>query len=76
MDTLGSRAWEGNERVNTAAGVEGREPDPSLVVVRELGVGGREGSSSMGTFLNLRRFLSSGHKCSLSKEEVTSRFRL
>jgi hypothetical protein len=50
MGTLGSRACEGSERVNARTGVDGREPDPSLVVARKLGVGGCEASFSMATF--------------------------
>lgn len=54
MDTFGSRACEGNERtVPAGTGVEGREPGPSLVVARRLGVGGRGASSSIATFPNL-----------------------
>ena len=54
MGALGSRACDDDERVNAATGVEGREPDPSLVVARKLGVGGCEASSSMATCLDLR----------------------
>jgi len=57
MGTLGSRECEGSERVNVGTGVEGREPDPSLVVARRLGVGGCEASSSMASFLNLRQIV-------------------
>lgn len=55
MGTLGSRACEGGERVNAGTGVEGREPEPSLLVARKLGVGGCEASTSMATFLDLRQ---------------------
>lgn len=50
MGTLGSSACEDAERVNARAGVDGREPDPSLVVARRPGVPGRDVSSSMATF--------------------------
>ena len=60
MGTLGSRACEGSERVNAETGVEGREPDPSLVVARKLGVGGCEASSSTGTFSTVRRIRAHG----------------
>lgn len=70
MGTLGSRACEGSERVNARTGVEGREPDPSLVVARKLGVGGCEASSSMATFLTVRQVRSHGDNL-LSEEGVT-----
>lgn len=61
MGTLGSSACEGAERANAGIGVDGREPDPSLVVARKLGVDGCEASSSTATLLNVRQDLPHGN---------------